>query len=102
MKKLIPILLVLAVFTGVFVYSVNYRNEANQKQFEIAEQRETKRASKKETPLTDDDIIAQNEESGYKLYYKDGIATVAKGDAKLEFSGWSNSFDAKKPEKNEL
>lgn len=98
MKKLIPILLVLAVFTGVFVYSVNYRNQENQKQFEIAEQRETKRASKKETPLTDDDIIAQNEESGYKLYYKDGIATVAKGDAKLEFSGWSNSIDAKKPE----
>ncbi|MGN1202178.1 MAG: hypothetical protein ACI4RF_02710 [Eubacterium sp.] len=98
MKKLIPILLVLAVFTGVFVYSVNYRNEANQKQFEIAAQRETKKASKNDTPLTDEDIIAQNEESGYKLYYKDGKATVAKGDAKLEFNNWSNSIDAKNPE----
>ena len=98
MKKLIPIALVLAVALGVFAYSVSYRNQLDREQYEIAAQRETKKASKNETPLTDDDIIAQNEESGYKLYFKDGKATVVKGDAKQEFLNWSTSIEAKNPE----
>lgn len=98
MKKLIPIALVLAVALGIFAYSVSYRNQLDREQYEIAAQRETKKASKNETPLTDADIIAQNEESGYKLYFKDGKATVSKGDAKLEFFNWSTSIEAKNPE----
>lgn len=95
MKKFIPLILLVIVFIGVYIYSANYRDNKIQQN--------SSSSSSYEYHPTDDvlseaDLVAYNEESGYKLYYKNGIATVAYNDATLEFSNWGTSIDLQPPE----
>ena len=100
MKKYIPLTLLLIVLIGLFAYSVSFRDSREQAIITDNEISAVTTTAADDT-LSDSDLIAQNEEGGYKLYYKNGIATVTYkdyGDAVLNFTGWEKTIDIKKPQ----
>lgn len=96
MKKILPFIIVLAAAIAVFAFSQVYRNEKIDRQQENVTASETKRAE--DSAFDDENLIAENTQSGYKLYYKNEIATLVKGDLKLKFGNWGKSVELKKPE----
>lgn len=95
MKKFIPLFLLLIAFIGIFIYSVNYRNS---RMNENVSQSVTNEHKQTDSALSKADIIAYNEEGGYRLYYKNNIATITYKEAKLEFSNWGGSIEFQTPQ----
>lgn len=96
MKKIIPLVILLIAVIGVFAFSVNYRNK-QQIQHNITAEDTTYNKNTDNT-ITEADIIAENEESGCKLYLKNNIATLEYSGAKLEFDNWDRAIAVKVPE----
>ena len=95
MKKILPLVILLIAVIGVFAYSVNYRNELQQQN--ITDENSTYNKSTDNT-ITETDVIAENEEAGCKLYFKNNIATLSYSGATLEFSNWDRAIALKTPE----
>ena len=96
MKKMIPLVILLIAVIGVFAFSVNYRNKQQTQQNINTE--DTTYNQKTDNTITEADIIAENEEAGCKLYFKNNVATLEYGGAKLEFDNWNRSIAVKVPE----
>lgn len=95
MKKIIAIILLLVLLIGIFAYSIVYKNNKEQA---LTTDISTTTVSADDGSLSDGDLIAQSAEGGYKLYYKNGVATVTYGDAYLTFTGWNQSIELQTPE----
>ena len=96
MKKMIPLVILLIAVIGVFAFSVNYRNKQQTQQNINTE--DTTYNQKTDNTITEADIIAENEEAGCKLYFKNNVATLEYGGAKLEFDNWNRSIAVKVPD----
>lgn len=96
MKKIIPLVLLLAAVIGIFVFSVSYRSRLQTQQNIAAE--DTTYHTETDNTITEADIIAENEEAGCKLYFKNNTATLEYSGAKLEFNNWARAIAVKVPE----
>lgn len=96
MKKIIPLVVLLIAVIGVFVFSINYRNKQLTQQNITAEN--TTYNQNTDNTITEADIIAENEEAGCKLYFKNNVATLEYSGAKLEFDNWDRAIAVKMPE----
>lgn len=95
MKKIIPLIAVLAAVIIAFVFSVNYKNKKAEENHAAPVSTTASADNKQKT----NELIAENEESGYKLYFDGSTATlVSKNDLKLEFNSWAKSIAIEKPE----
>lgn len=95
-KKTIAIIVVL-VLVVIFAISWIYKNNEIKDTVETISQTTTKEL---DTELSDDDILLENEESGYVLYYKnDNAILVNKNEnVSMEFPAWTPSIELEKPE----
>lgn len=96
MKKYIAIALAFIVAVGVFVYSFSYRDKKNSSTVTLPNTTVSSNSSNGESD-SQKSIIAQNEEGGYTLYYKNGTPTLSYGDTSLEFPGWARSINLETP-----
>lgn len=94
MKKILPLIAVLIAVIIAFAFSISYKNkkaEENNANNLITETQSTE-AKKNE-------LIAENKESGYKLFFDGETATLVSADnEELEFSSWKKSIAIAKPE----
>lgn len=96
MKKIIPLVVLLIAAIGVFVYSVNYRNN-RQAQQNINSESTTENIDTDNT-ITEADIIAENTEAGCRLYYKNNIVTLVYSGATLDFNNCAKAVESETPE----
>ena len=96
MKKIIPLIVILVVAVGFFVYSINYRNKADE--IEKNSFSSVQKAKDEDIEVSEKDLIAENKEGGYKLYFKNDVAILTHGETRVEFDSWSESIKTKAPE----
>lgn len=95
MKKILPLLAAAAVAVAVFSFSAVYRDEKirNEQQSGFSEEI----SSSKSGELNNSQIIAENKEGGYTLYFHNDVATLKKGELQLKFANWSKAVEAEVP-----
>lgn len=94
MKKILPLIAVLIAVIIAFAFSVSYKNKRAQENH--AENVITK--SNSTEPLKKE-LIAENKESGYKLFFDGETATlVSANNLELAFSSWKKAIAIAVPE----
>ncbi|MDE5964208.1 MAG: hypothetical protein K2G65_02250 [Eubacterium sp.] len=94
MKKILPLIAVLIAVIIAFAFSVNYKNKKAQKNHADSIITEVKSTEPKKNEL-----IAENKESGYKLFFDGETATLVSADnLELSFSSWKKSIAIAVPE----
>ncbi|MCM1114859.1 MAG: hypothetical protein NC397_05110 [Clostridium sp.] len=97
MKKIIPLIILLIIAIGIFAVSINYRNnktpEAHTDSTGVSYS-----VREENTKLEKEDIIAENKEGNYQLYFKNNIATLVHNKARIDFTSWGKSIATKNPE----
>ena len=94
MKKILPLIAVLIAVIIAFAFSVKYKNKKV-----IENNNENIITQEKSTEALSNELIAENKESGYKLFFDGETATLVSADnAKLEFSSWKKSIAISTPE----
>lgn len=94
MKKILPLIAVLIAVIIAFAFSVKYKNKKA-----IENNSEITITQEKSTEALSNELIAENKESGYKLFFDGETATLVSADnAKLEFSSWKKSIAISTPE----
>lgn len=95
MKKILPLIAVLIAVVIAFAFSVKYKN----KKAVENENHETAITQEKNNEELKNELIAENKESGYKLFFDGENATLVSADnATLEFSSWKKSIAIAVPE----
>ncbi|MDE5973728.1 MAG: hypothetical protein K2G73_03570 [Eubacterium sp.] len=94
MKKILPLIAVLIAVIIAFAFSVDYKNKKAQKNHADSIITEVKSTEPKKNEL-----IAENKESGYKLFFDGETATLVSADnLELSFSSWKKSIAIAVPE----
>lgn len=94
MKKILPLIAILIAVIIAFAFSVSYKNkkaQENNANYITTEAKSTE-------PKTNE-LIAENKESGYKLFFDGETATLVSADnLELAFSSWKKSIAIAVPE----
>lgn len=95
MKKIIAIVVAVALAVGTFIFSVSYRNKKNEEYHQSllavsSQEDESQGGSKNEPVLVSDD-------GEYELYVDGEIVKVIKGDYEIEMNNWVDSFNTELP-----
>ncbi len=94
MKKILPLIAVLIAVIIAFAFSVKYKNKKA-----LENNSENIITQEKSTEALNNELVAENKESGYKLFFDGETATLVSADnAKLEFSSWKKSIAISTPE----
>lgn len=94
MKKILPLIAVLIAVVIAFAFSVSYKNKKAQENH--VENVITKANS---TEPLKKELIAENKESGYKLFFDGETATLVSADnTELAFSSWKKAIAVAAPE----
>lgn len=94
MKKILPLIAILIAVIIAFAFSVSYKNkkaQENNANYITTEAKSTEPKTNK--------LIAENKESGYKLFFDGETATLVSADnLELAFSSWKKSIAIAVPE----
>lgn len=94
MKKILPLIAILIAVIIAFAFSVSYKNK--NAQHNNAEHTDTTISANN---IQKNELIAEEKESGYKLYFDGSTATlVSANNLKLEFNSWAKSIAIAVPE----
>lgn len=94
MKKILPLIAVLIAVIIAFAFSVKYKNQKV-----VENNAENAVTQEKNTEALENKLIAENKESGYKLFFDGKTATLMSSDnLKLEFSSWKKAISIAVPE----
>lgn len=95
MKYFLRVIVVLLVATSViFVFSNNYRKSKIADSIVLTTQKIGEATEKADTRI----LVAENEESGYKLYKDNGTVILCKDDVEQSFDIWYPSVSSHTPE----
>lgn len=97
MKKIIAIILTLAVLICAFVASVAYRNRKNEEQHQSLQVLSSETASDEEMVNSNDEPVIVTDDGVYKIYFNGKIVTIINGDYKTEVDGWQSIFSSELP-----
>lgn len=97
MKKIIAIILALAVLICAFVASVAYRNRKNDEQHQSLQALSTQTASDDENVNSNDEPVIVTDDGVYKIYFDGEVVTIVNGDYKTEIDGWQSVFSTELP-----
>lgn len=97
MKKIIAIILTLAVLICAFVASVAYRNRKNEEQHQSLQALSSETASDEEMVNSNDEPVIVTDDGVYEIYFNGKIVTVVNGDYKTEVDGWQSIFSSALP-----
>lgn len=95
MKKIVAIVLAVALAVGVFAFSVIYRNKKNEEQHQSLLTVSTQEDQQDSTQSSQSVLVSDDGE--YELFIDGDVVEVVKGDYRIEMNNWVDSFNTELP-----